>query len=290
MRTNYYSPDVKLSYGPQAAATTAIAPIPAPKPRILYEACPLCTSSNMRALRSADCSRHPFYRPVIAAMMNWRQCDDCAHVFTDGYFPPEVTEVIFAGTLGNQQPGADFEQQRFVSARMVERVARHIRAGKWLDVGFGNGSLLFTAEEWGFTPVGLDLRPSSAEAMQRLGVRAYCADIADFQDSEGFSVISMADVLEHMPYPKRGLAAAHRLLRPEGVLFVSMPAYNCAAWRLLDATGVNPYWGEIEHFHNFSRARLYALLNEMGFEPLYYGISERYRLCMEVISTRVSVS
>jgi 2-polyprenyl-3-methyl-5-hydroxy-6-metoxy-1,4-benzoquinol methylase len=33
----------------------------------------------------------------------------------------------------------------------------------------------------------------------------------------------MADVLEHMPFPKTGLAAAHRLRRPDGVLFLSMP-------------------------------------------------------------------
>jgi protein O-GlcNAc transferase len=32
----------------------------------------------------------------------------------------------------------------------------------------------------------------------------------------------MADVLEHMPFPRPGLAAAHQLLRPDGVLFLSM--------------------------------------------------------------------
>jgi hypothetical protein len=34
-------------------------------------------------------------------------------------------------------------------------------------------------------------------------------------------------------------------------------------------------------------ARLYALLKECGFEPLHYTISERHRVCMEVISRRV---
>ena len=57
-------------------------------------------------------------------------------------------------------------------------------------------------------------------------------------------------------------------------------------WRLLDAAKVNPYWGELEHYHNFSRARLYALLKECGFEPIHYTISERYRVCMEVIARR----
>jgi hypothetical protein len=44
--------------------------------------------------------------------------------------------------------------------------------------------------------------------------------------------------------------------------------------------------GSIEHYHNFSRSRLYALLRETGFEPVRYGISERYRACMEVIARK----
>jgi hypothetical protein len=70
------------------------------------------------------------------------------------------------------------------------------------------------------------------------------------------------------------------------VLFVSMPNYDCMAWRLLDAGNANPYWGELEHFHNFSRARLSALLSEQGFEPVQYAVSERYRVCMEIIARR----
>jgi hypothetical protein len=54
----------------------------------------------------------------------------------------------------------------------------------------------------------------------------------------------------------------------------------------LDAAGTNPYWGEIEHYHNFTRPRLNALLEAHGFSPIDYNISERYRSCMEVIAAR----
>jgi SAM-dependent methyltransferase len=258
------------------------------KPRILFEGCPLCKSRNTAELRTTDCSRHPLYRPIIAPTMTWMHCNDCSHVFTNGYFSPDAAAIIFETTHEHQKPGWAFEQQRMVSARMVAKVAQHVQTGSWLDVGFGNGSLLFTAEEWGFTPIGLDLRRSSVEVMRQLGIEAHCADVAAFDGHDRFSVISMADVLEHMPFPQDGLAAAHRLLRPEGVLFVSMPSYNCAAWRLLDAINANPYWGELEHFHNFSRTRLYALMKDMGFDAISFGVSERYRVCMEVILRRTS--
>jgi len=97
----------------------------------------------------------------------------------------------------------------------------------------------------------------------------------------------MADVLEHMPFPKPALLHAHKLLQKAGVLFVSMPNLDCMAWKLLDKAKKNPYWGELEHYHNFGRQRLYKLLEETGFRPVNYCISERYRLCMEVTALRV---
>jgi hypothetical protein len=61
---------------------------------------------------------------------------------------------------------------------------------------------------------------------------------------------------------------------------------DCIVWRALDATGTNPYWGEIEHYHNFTRKRLSALLAQHGLHPVDYNISERYRACMEMTAVK----
>ena len=251
--------------------------------RIKYERCPLCESSDIAQFCKANCAKHRLYQPVIPPVMTWMRCASCGHVFTDGYFRPEVANTIFANTLEHQVPGSRLEQQREVSATMAAKVVPYVSSGPWLDVGFGNGSLLFTAAEFGFRPIGIDLRPTSVEAMRRFGVEAYCGDFTDFAYREPISVISFADVLEHMPYPRKALVAARNLLSPAGVLLVSMPNYGSPVWRYLDSTKANPYWGELEHFHNFSRDRLYSLMREHGFEPLRYDISRRYRLCMEVL-------
>jgi 2-polyprenyl-3-methyl-5-hydroxy-6-metoxy-1,4-benzoquinol methylase len=163
----------------------------------------------------------------------------------------------------------------------------HPGKGRWIDVGFGNGSLLFTAEEYGFEGVGLDLRPDTVAFMNHLGVEAHCTDIVDYRLDHPVSVVSMADVLEHMPYPKAALEAAHRLMCDGSILFVSMPNMGSLLWREMTDQNVNPYWVELEHYHNFSRERLYALLEETGFLPLRFGVSLRYRACMEVTARAV---
>jgi SAM-dependent methyltransferase len=271
----------KVTYGVPTGEAAVSA-----RPRIRFETCPLCGGRGLKLVRTADCSSHPLFHPLVPRIIHWTRCGDCEHVFTDGYFLPDVMATVFARTHDHQKTGHGFEQQRFISARMVEKVARHATLGAWLDVGFGNASLLFTAQEWGFVPVGLDLRSANVETLQKMGIEAHCRDLASLDGEARFSVISMADVLEHMPFPREGLTAAHRLLALGGILFVSMPHYDCAAWRLLDGANANPYWSELEHFHNFTRQRLYALLEETGFEPVAYGVSERYRVCMEVIARR----
>lgn len=98
----------------------------------------------------------------------------------------------------------------------------------------------------------------------------------------------MADVLEHVPFPKDCLAAVHKLLNKDGITLISMPNSDSILWQAMNKMNANPYWAEIEHFHNFGKDRLYRLLKECGFEPLRYGISERYRACMEIVARKLS--
>ena len=264
--------------------------------RIAYDACPLCGSADFSALRKGDGSRHPLYLQATAGggklspLIRWCTCRACGHVFTDGYF----TDAAFARLAGFVNPGqivgADFERQRPIAARMVEKVLPLAADGIWLDVGFGNGALLMTAREYGFEAVGCDLRPAAVTALQNAGIEAHLSDIAALRLPRPCRVISMADVLEHLPYPKTGLQAAHERLEDGGILLLSMPNSDAPAWQLLDRQNANPYWGEIEHYHNFGRARLYRLLQDMGFAPLRYGISERYRVCMEVIARKIAAA
>ena len=255
--------------------------------RIRFATCPLCDSGQHVAHTSAVCAHHPSYHPDLAPVMRWRRCLACLHIFTDGYFTQAAEAKVFARVLPGQSAGADMEAQRAVSARMIERVLPWASSGAWLDVGFGNASLLLTAQEVGFEPVGLDLRQTNVDALRRLNVSAHCMSLLDMSPGRAFSVISMADVLEHVAYPTPLLVHAHSLLRPDGVLLVSMPNADSPLWKAWDATDSNPYWSELEHYHNFGRDRLYALLRQTGFEPLRYGISERYRACMEVTAKRV---
>ncbi len=259
--------------------------------RVRYEACPLCEAKDIAEAYVGDCRHHPLYKAELPSRMRWMRCGACRHVFIEGYYTPRALELLFSAVNPHQRPGWDLHGTRAVSSRMVEKVLRVLgkEGGGWLDVGFGNGALLGTAAEYGFEPVGLDLRVENVELMRLYGIEAHATEFTEHRPAEPLRVISMADVLEHMAFPKKALAHAHTILADDGVLFLSMPNADCFVWQRLDEVGENPYWGELEHFHNFGKGRLYALLREHGFEPASYGISERYYMCMGVIARKIQL-
>ena len=256
--------------------------------RIPYRGCPLCEAPDPVEIVVADCSGHALFQPPLPREQRWLQCWKCEHMFVDGYFAPAALEVLFSRTQSGQVPGHEVEAQRMVWARVVESVAalQPALGGRWLDVGFGDGALLTTAAEFGYQVVGVDARADSVRLMREAGYEAHASLFEDFSSEARFDVVSLADALEHMPFPKQALLKAHGLLRPGGLLFLSMPNSDAHVWAKLSRENANPYWGEIEHYHNFGRERLYRLLDECGFHPARYGVSHRYRACMEVIARR----
>lgn len=254
--------------------------------RVIYKGCPLCKSENIQFHKEGDCSNHPLYYANLKSKIIWKKCDACAHVFTEGYYTDEICKVIFSKTNDNQKVGGDVMKNRFVSAKMIERVVPYVKSGPWLDIGFGNGSLLFTAQEYGFEPIGVDLRQENVNIMNALGIKSYCEDIANLKLDKKCSVISMCDVLEHVPYPQDMLKAINSLIDENGVLLISLPNSEHIVWEMMNRQNANPYWGEMEHYHNFSRTQLYDLLRGFGFQEFDYGISARYQMCMEVIARK----
>lgn len=254
--------------------------------RIPYHGCPLCGCAEIKSTLVADCAKHPLYHPLISPKITWLLCAGCEHIYSDGYHCDAALSLIFSKTNNNQKVGFDVENQRAIAARMIEKLLPYVDHGEWCDIGFGNGSLLLTAQEYGFDPVGIDLRTDNVDTLKQLGLEAHSVDLKDFVQPGRFAVVSMCDVLEHMPFPVDSLKHVHALLQDDGLLFLSMPNTDSMVWRIFDSLETNPYWGELEHYHNFGKRRLYQLLAEHGFEPIRYGVSERYRFGMEVTARK----
>jgi protein O-GlcNAc transferase len=241
---------------------------------------------------------HQLWHPPLPETMTWVRCSGCEHVFTDSFYTDAGLTELFRQAHTGQLAGGDIEQQRLLWTPIVQRVLdalpNRIKPFNadltWLDVGCGSGGLVFTAEEFGFIATGLDLRTEAVRRVLEMGYQAQHGDIFGVQADRPFSVISMADVLEHTPYPVATLKRAHEILDTSGVLFLSCPNRESSSWREMDRKSVNPYWYEIEHYHNFSRKSLMSLLRKCNFVPMNYSVSQRYISCMEIVAVKASPS
>ena len=257
------------------------------KMRVSYKVCPLCSSDKIEKSHIGDCSEHPLYKNEISCKIQWMNCKNCNHQFVNGYFNDEALSLIFSNTNDNQKVGFQIEQQRKISSEIVEKILPFKNLGNWLDIGFGNGSLLFTAQEYGFKTVGVDLRKDNVDIMKNIGFEVYCDLVENINFFKFFDVVSLMDILEHVPFPKSTLKTIASIMKKKACLIMSMPNTESIIWDLMNENNQNPYLNELEHYHNFSKTTIYRLLNECGIKPIKYGISKRYRACMEIIGLKI---
>lgn len=254
--------------------------------RIDYTGCPLCYSSDCAPLGSSDCTNHQLYKSNLPATIDWLACQSCHHVFASGFFGEEALASIYEKTPASELAGFDIERKRLSASKIVQRVARMAKGGTWLDVGFGDASLIFAAEEWGYKAVGLDIREDNVRALSDFGYEAHNLCIELYEPEDKCSVISMVNLLQHLPFPGSAVASASKLLQPGGLLLLTMPNMDSVVWRAMDRERMNPYWSDLEIYHHFTRKRLYDLLIVNGLLPLEYSVSEHHRSSMDVLAIK----
>jgi len=133
--------------------------------------------------------------------------------------------------------------------------------GELFDVGGGNGFVALHLQSHGF-PVALLEPGSGARRARERGVRRVIQSDLEHAGLEKGSVsaVGLFDVVEHIRDDRAFLMEIHRLLRPRGRLYLTVPAYGWLWSREDEAAG---------HFRRYSRRGLGRLLREVGFEVDY---------------------
>lgn len=99
-----------------------------------------------------------------------------------------------------------------------------------LDVGTGNGELLFQLSRLGFTRLtGLDPYVGHDAEFRRLGVRICKSEI---QGHEGnYDLVMFHHSFEHMQNPRAAIKEAARLVKPGRYVLIRIPVAGTYAWR-----------------------------------------------------------
>jgi SAM-dependent methyltransferase len=131
-----------------------------------------------------------------------------------------------------------------------------------LDVGGGNGAVGRALEQRGRPVVLLEPGESGAQNARRRGLRnVVCATLEDAGFEAGsFGAAGLFDVVEHVADDLALLREVHRILRPGGVLCVTVPAYGWL-WSAEDEVA--------GHHRRYTLASLGEVLARAAFEVRY---------------------
>ncbi|MEM9122049.1 MAG: class I SAM-dependent methyltransferase [Pseudomonadota bacterium] len=141
-----------------------------------------------------------------------------------------------------------------------------------VDIGCGPGLILDAAADRGWTCSGLE---PSRQAAQFAAERGHTVINAPFTpdvlaEIGEVDLVSMINVLEHVPHPSDFIDWANQLLQPGGLLLLTVPNDFNGFQRTLRATGATDAWWISPHHHlnYFSFETLENLVKAHGFEPL----------------------
>ena len=140
-----------------------------------------------------------------------------------------------------------------------------------LDVGCAAGYFLRVMRDRGHDAYGIEVSEAIAsEAVERVGEgRIHVGTLGSVPEArqgfahESFDLVTLWDVLEHIPDPQSLLRQARSMLKPDGCLIVETQNVDSRF-----ATMLGPRWHHYkhqEHIYHFNPATARRLLEQSGF-------------------------
>jgi SAM-dependent methyltransferase len=193
---------------------------------------------------------------------------------------------------GNETKLVDIPVRRWPRDRTEAIVAVGGRGEKILDIGCGDGQLLYQFRHRFKHLIGLEYSAERLRQAERnlsgypfVGIQGSSETIDQLEDNTVDRIIS-ADVIEHIPDVYAAVDEMFRVLRPGGLLVMNTPNIAFAKKRLVLLLGRFPSTSQPNeglgsdllfdggHFHYFTFRSLRRLLERSGFDmirPMAFG-------------------
>jgi 2-polyprenyl-3-methyl-5-hydroxy-6-metoxy-1,4-benzoquinol methylase len=164
------------------------------------------------------------------------RCSQCGHVYLDGWGTAFDRELYayYARRVGKTREEVYDEMNTRRQRDLLDWLGARTTGRRLLDVGCGQGQFVDTASSAGWRAFGIDLAKDAIAIARSFGVECREEDFfASTLDGERFDVITMTELIEHVPAPGRFLQRARELLGPGGLLYLTTPNFSSLSRRIM---------------------------------------------------------
>ncbi len=238
--------------------------------------CPVCESRECIRLGDRGGQAHKHRKGVRCTIV---QCRVCSHLYPHPMPMTDDPNALYHDVdeyFVNHDPQTKIEKARI----LLQELERYCNGrGRMLDIGSGRGELLYAASFLGWDPYGVEASAEFTEfAKATYGVQVTQGTLAraNYPDAT-FDLVTLGAVLEHLYDPKGMLRQIHRILKPDGVVWIDVPneasLYNTIGNLYFALQGkdwvsqLSPTFAPY-HVQGFTRRSLLQLLTQTGFSAL----------------------
>jgi len=177
-------------------------------------------------------------------------------------------KFYYEHVLGQVYSEGDSPFHRTITTDVVERFVDPLSLPKTaaiLDLGCGPGYFLDAMRDRGYTNVvGLTLSTDDADQCQQKGHQIRRSDMNFLSDpDESIDMLFCRHSLEHSPFPYITLLEYNRVLKPNGRLYIEVPAPDCE----------RPHEDNRNHYSVLGRSMWLSLLKRAGFDIAWHDYS-----------------
>ena len=212
--------------------------------------CPVCSSPDIKDHFAFDGLRTAI-------------CRACDFMFTRDIMAAEALRDSYAEGYADQGHLDGQRVNATVNLKALQSFVPDLAGKSILDIGSGFGFLLAQARTSGAASVlGVELSIAERKyADETLGVETL-ARLDDIPGDARFDIITLFEVIEHVPEPGVFLKQAQEYLKPGGSLIIGTDNFESAVVRIL-GRGF-PKWIPNEHISLFTPATLAAVIKQAG--------------------------
>lgn len=187
-----------------------------------------------------------------------------------GRCAPDLNKLMVGGKEAEQEKQW---LQKTLYTDIIHILKQSKSGNRILDIGCGNGEFMNFLKKKGFLPEGIEPSNKAVRIARSRGLTVHQGTLENFIKTKNrlFDVVTLLNVLEHVPNPFQLIEGIKKILNCAGILCIRVPNdYSEIQLSSQKRMKIKPWWEIIPyHINYFNFKSLRQFLEKTGFDIIH---------------------